>query len=80
MALLHDGKLIAIYNDSGNAYSIGVGKFLDGDLLAKSFSLLDSSRLMWRCADSMGDSRNETQVCINDVPRYMYGIFLCFFE
>ena len=26
-ALLHDGKLIAIYNDGGDAYSIGVEKY-----------------------------------------------------
>ena len=26
-ALLHDGKIVAIYNDSGDAYSIGCEKF-----------------------------------------------------
>ena len=27
MVLLHDGKVIAIYNDSGDAYAIGCEKF-----------------------------------------------------
>ena len=36
-ALLHDGKLIAIYNDCGDAYSIGVEKYGLGDFSIETF-------------------------------------------
>ncbi len=36
-ALLHDGKLIAIYNDSGDAYSIGVKKYGLGNFSVETF-------------------------------------------
>ena len=36
-ALLHDGELIAIYNDSGDAYSIGVEKYGLGDFSIETF-------------------------------------------
>lgn len=36
-ALLHDGELIAIYNDSGDAYSIGVEKYGLGDFSMGTF-------------------------------------------
>ena len=36
-ALLHDGRLIAICNDSGDAYSIGVEKFGLGDFSIETF-------------------------------------------
>ncbi len=36
-ALLHDGKLIAIYNDSGDAYSIGVEKYGFGNFSIEAF-------------------------------------------
>ena len=36
-ALLHDGELIAIYNDSGDAYQIGVEKFGAGNFSIQTF-------------------------------------------
>ncbi len=36
-ALLHDGKLFAIYNDSGDAYQIGVDKFGAGNFSIQTF-------------------------------------------
>ena len=36
-ALLHDGEIIAIYNDSGDAYSIGVEKYGLGDFSIETF-------------------------------------------
>ena len=36
-ALLHDGKLIAVYNDSGDAYSIGVEKYGLGNFSIETF-------------------------------------------
>ncbi len=36
-ALLHDGQLIAIYNDSGDAYAIGVEKFGLGHFSIETF-------------------------------------------
>ena len=36
-ALLHDGGLVAIYNDSGDAYSIGVEKYGLGNFSIETF-------------------------------------------
>ncbi len=36
-ALLHEGKLVAIYNDSGDAYQIGVEKFGAGNFSIQTF-------------------------------------------
>lgn len=36
-ALLHDGELVAIYNDSGDAYDIGVEKFGLGNFSIETF-------------------------------------------
>lgn len=36
-ALLHDGELIAIYNDSGDAYSIGREKYGLGNFSIETF-------------------------------------------
>ena len=35
VALMHDGEVIAIYNDSGDAYAIGVERFGLGNFSAK---------------------------------------------
>ena len=37
IALLHDGALVAIYNDSGDAYSIGVEKYGLGNFSIETF-------------------------------------------
>lgn len=36
-ALLHDGKLVAVYNDSGDAYQVGVEKFGAGNFSVQTF-------------------------------------------
>lgn len=36
-ALLHDGKLVAIYNDSGDAYAIGCERFGLGNFTVETF-------------------------------------------
>ncbi len=36
-ALLHDGELVAIYNDSGDAYQVGVEKFGEGNFSVQTF-------------------------------------------
>lgn len=35
-ALMHDGEIVGIYNDSGDAYSIGCDKFGLGDFSIES--------------------------------------------
>jgi hypothetical protein len=35
IALMHDGEVVAIYNDSGDAYAIGVEKFGLGEFSTK---------------------------------------------
>ena len=42
-ALLHDGKLVAIYNDSGDAYQIGVEKFGAGNFSIQTFGEMPKS-------------------------------------
>ena len=36
-ALFHDGKLVAIYNDSGDAYAVGCEKFGLGNFIVETF-------------------------------------------
>jgi len=36
-ALLHEGELVAIYNDSGDAYQIGVERFGAGNFSIQTF-------------------------------------------
>ncbi|MCY4196397.1 MAG: hypothetical protein OXD33_05700 [Rhodobacteraceae bacterium] len=42
-ALLHDGKLVAIFNDSGDTYQIGVEKFGAGNFSIQTFGEMPKS-------------------------------------
>ena len=42
-ALLHNGELVAIYNDSGDAYAIGCEKFGLGNFTIETFGIKPKS-------------------------------------